>query len=342
MIGAMGARALFLLALVGCGGGTGKGPRNDAPAGFADVATTRALLERYSPGGYAVVTAYEALPTTFQLPEGAYRFGEPHTFAQWLDDGALEMLPTRMSTAVHELAHGYAARMAFQLMADRGEELDGGGQAILADGEPWLVRFTPHFPSRELDPTFPSDARTTRYGAYIAGEHSEGSTQIYGVHGLLDEYAAYYLGNRTTLDMWPWVRDVAPTSTRLIMQYGVELDDLERAYTEITLYILHYLKHAREHRPDVYQALLASDDFRGAFGAVHAAFTALVDRARALEPEVWALARTRGVDLTREDGRFVIDGHPQRADDGIVGARAHLASQTYQAELAALRYDGGR
>jgi hypothetical protein len=334
----MGARTIVLFALIGCGGGASQlGPRDDRPAGFADVATARALLERYSPDGLAVVTAYEALPTTFQLPEGPYQFGEPHTFAQWLDDGALEMLPTRLSTAVHELAHGYAGRMAFQLMADRGEELDGGGQAILADGEPWLVRYTPHFPSRELDPTFPADARTSRYDAYIAGPQSEGSTQINGVHGLLDEYAAYYLGNRTTLDMWPWVRDEAPTSTKLIMQYGVELDDLERAYVEMTLYLLHYLKHAREHRPDVHQALLASADFRGAFLAVHAAFSGLVEKARALEPEVWALGRARGVDLDRRDGRFVIDGNPQRAGDGIVGARAHLASEAYQAELAALR-----
>ncbi len=332
--------AVAVTLLAACGGGGPKvGPRTTGSSGFADVATARALLEKYSPRGYAVITTYETLPLTFELAEGPYKFEPPTmTFEHYLEDGAYDLLPTKLSTCVHELGHGYGARMAFQLMVDRGEPHGDGGEAILVDGDPWLVRYTPTFPAEDMDPTFPSDARTFKYEVYVAGEHAAGSTQMYGAYGLLDEYAAYYLGNRTTFEMWPWVRDAAPASSALILQYGVEMDDLQRTFDEMTLFLLHYLKHAREHQPEVYDALVANADFKGALLAVHDAFAALAAQAAALEPDVWALARERGVVLDRNaEGRFVIDGNPQRTDDGMPGVRAHVASETYQSELAALR-----
>ena len=128
---------------------------------------------------------------TFELAEGPYKFDPPTMkFEQYLEDGAYDRLPTLLSTCVHELGHGYGARMAFQLMVDRGEPHGDGGEAILVDGEPWLVRHTPTFPAEDMDSTFPSDARTFKYGVYIAGEQSAGSTQMFGAYGLLDEYAA--------------------------------------------------------------------------------------------------------------------------------------------------------
>ena len=123
---------------VGACGGSGVGPRGRVgPAGPADPAAMRALLARYSPSGHAIVTAYEALPTRFELPEGAYEVTSPDTFDGYFRDGAVENVVTYMTTAVHETTHGYIGTMAFQLLAERGliRRLDGTGSKRRYDGD---------------------------------------------------------------------------------------------------------------------------------------------------------------------------------------------------------------
>jgi len=202
-----------------------------------------------------------------------------------------------------------------------------------------LVRFTPTFPSSELAPTYPGDAHTFRYAGYLDPSTPTLGTQRYGVYGLLDEYVAGYTGMRTTMDFWAWVRDEAPVDAQVIVNYAVLVDDILGEYAELRLFILHYLLHARDHRPEVYEAVLANDGFRAAFGAVDDAFGELVAAARALEPEVWALARSRGVRIDKRDGVLRIDGHPQRADDAVrrVAVFAYLEQDAYRAILDALR-----
>jgi hypothetical protein len=336
------ARAVGIATLLVACGGSSRGDRlvhATVELGHADPATIRALLAQYAPFGYAILTTYEAMPTRYELVSGAVEVSTNDTFDGYLRDGALESLVTYTSTAVHEITHMYTSRMALQLQVERGLPYGDGAQAILVDDEPRLVPFTPTFPSIELDPTFPPDARTFRYGVYITPDSPSQGTQSQGIYGLLDELTASYQDARVSLAFWPWVRDHAPADARVIMNYAVLLDDLQRGHDEFTLFILHYLRHAREHRPDVYDAVIANADFRGAFLAVHDAYGALVAEVTALEPTVWAFARTRGVILERLDGQLAIDGNPQRSgeDAAIRAIRAHLASEPYRAELAALR-----
>jgi hypothetical protein len=325
------------LGVAGCGGGPRA--RSISSARAATPEEIRELLARYSPSSHAVLAAYEALPTRFELPEGPYEVASSDTFDGYLRDGAIESLVTYTTTAVHEITHGYIGRMGFQLLAERDLSFADGAQAIPIAGEPWLVRFTIRFPSVEMDETFPADARTSRYATYITPGEPRLGTQAEGVYGLLDELAASYQDARATVDFWPWVRDEARADARLIMNYAVLLDDLQRAHAELTLYVLHYLRHAHAHRPGVHAAVMGNDAFRRAFVAVHDGFAALVASVQALEPEVHAFARTRGVALARRDGQLLIDGHPQRPDEAaaIRAVRAHLEGEAYRSELAALR-----
>ena len=338
MLVSAGAAVVLALVTVACGGVAPRA-RSTSALGFADATTTRGMLARYAPSGHAIVTAYEALPSRFVLPEGPYEVSSHDTFDGYLRDRPLEMLVTFTSTAVHEITHGYASRMGYQLLAARALPRGDGALAILGDGEPWLVRLTPTFPSSEMDASFPADARTFRYTVYIAPSQPDGGTQQHGIFGLLDEFTASYQDARVTMDFWPYVRDEAPDDWRVIMNYAVGLEDLQRAYAEFTLFILHYLRHAREHRPDVHAALLGNGDFRSALLEVHDAYAALAASARELEPTVYALARIRGVELAHHNGQLVIDGNPQRQNE-VAATRAvfaHLDDEAYRAELAALR-----
>jgi hypothetical protein len=321
-----------------CGGGPRGRVNSPSRQGPADVAARRALLARYSPKGEAIVAAYETLPSRYELPEGPYTITSSDTFDGYFRDSAIENVVTYMTTGVHEMTHGYAGLMGFQLLAER--HLPYGNGVIGFPGDqPLLVRLTPTFPSIELESTFPTDMRTFRYQGYINPAQPRLSTQVQGIYGLLDEYWAGYTGGRTTVDFWPWVRDEAPVDAQVIINYAVVLDDVLGAYAELRLFILHYLLHARDHHPEVYTAAIANPELRAAFVAVDDAFGELIVAVRQLEPTVWELARSRGVSIEKHDGVLLIDGHPQRGEDAVrrMAAFAHLENDVYRSLAVALR-----
>ncbi len=335
------AATVVVGALSACGGGSkGSSLGPSAPAAPADPAAMRALLARYSPSGQQIITSVESLPEKVVMGNGWEVTIDPGIhFDDYLTDGAPENTVRYISTGVHEVTHTYAAWMAFKLLADRGGVYGPGALAIVADGEPTVVPITDLFLTAEMDATFPADARTFRYGEYVTPDDPSLGSQVYGIYGLLDELAAYYQDSKTTLDLWPWVRDEAPADGHVVLNYLVLLDDLPMPHAEFVLYILHYLVHAKEHAPEIYDAILANQAFREAFVAVDDGYTAAVARAAELEPTVYAFAKQRGLAVEKQANGIVLDGHPLSADSRapFEAVRAYLDAEPYVSMRAALR-----
>lgn len=328
----------------GCGGGgrrggDGSSSRARPPAGPPDIPAMRALLDRYAPTASHILRDLEVLPTRFVIGRTTSTLSFDKGFADYIDDDSIAERVSYLSTAVHESYHAYAPRLGYHLLVRSGAtELGLGAEGLYVGGEPLLVHFSPTYPSAEMDATFPADARTFRYPTYVSPSQPPQSTQQDGVFGLLDEMTAYFHSARTHLDLWPWVRDEAPADEDLLENYVTRLHSIWQAYAEFRLYIAHYLLHARDHRPDVYRALLANDSFRRAFTACDDAWAALLAEAAALEPTVHAFARERGVEADLVDGRLVMYGTPSRIrEPGYDALVRHLASERYQQVLAELR-----
>lgn len=333
---------LVVAALAACGGGGPKGSSvgPPSPATPADPAAMRALLAKYSPSGHAIVTTLEGLPDKVVMGDGwEVELTPSIRFDDYLTSGAPENTVQHISTGVHETTHAYMTWVAFKLVADAGGKWGAGSLAIPADGDPFVVPITALYVTAEMDATFPADAKTFRYGEYVTPDDPRLGSNTYGVYGLLDELAAYYQDSKTTLDLWPWVRDEAPAENRILLNYLVLLDDLPTALAEFDLYILHYLVHAKEHQPEVYDAIVANEAFRAAYLAVRDGYVALAARAAELEATVYDVATRRGMNVVKEGGRIVLDGHPLSSDDLAPEAavRAYGDAEPYAAMRESLR-----
>jgi hypothetical protein len=298
----------------------------------------RALLERYSPSGHYILTSYEALPREFTIGDTTTTLSHSKGFDDYWEDGAPEDITDNMGTAVHEVYHAWSAVMGYQLLVDTKTPRGAGAEAVYVGAQPMLVLYGPTYPAREMAATYPADARTERFATYVSPSQETQSTQQEGVFGLLDEWAAYYHTGRTRVDFWPWVRDESPTIEQLLVNYVARYHEMWVPYAEFKLFILHYLKHARDHRPDVYRELVGNESFRRAFVAVDDAWTALLAEAGPLEPTIHAFARSRGLDAGLRDGQLTFDGSPFTIrDDAYPAVLRHLASPAYQEIEAELR-----
>lgn len=332
------ARLLVLAALAACGSSSSGGLPRSLPGGKPDIPAMRALLARLSPTGQYIVSTYERLPTRFVIGGTTTTLSHGQGFADYFDDGSPDNVADYMGTAVHEVYHAYSSVMGMQLLVDNHAPRPVDVEAVYLGRAPMLVTYSPHFPAREMDATFPPDARTRRYAIYVSPSGPNNGTQVEGVFSLLDELTAYYHESRVQLDLWPWVRDEAPASRRLLVYYAQALHKVGEPHAEFKLWILHYLLHAREHRPDVYQALLANQSFRRAFTAVDDAYYALEAETHALEPAVHAFTGSRGVYFGLYQGQLTFDGRPFEVLDPVLPAvERTLSEKRYRDMLALLR-----
>lgn len=297
----------------------------------------RGLLTRYSEDGDYIVSSYEALPTSFTMKGSTFTI-ERGGFEEYFTSPMPDYLVSNMGTAVHETYHLYTNAMTYQILARENRFAGPFGEhtSDVGDG-PMLIVQGEHFPAREMDATFPGDARTDRYGTYVSPSRESQSTQREGVYGLLDEFTAYYHGARTCVDFWPWIRDEAPINVNLMVAYVVDLHESWVPYAEFKLFILHYLLHARTHEPEMYQGLIASKGFREAFRATDEAYSSLLEEAAVLEPTVHEFAQGFGVSAELRGGKLFLHGSPtdyrSTAYEAILG---YLDSEPYQEILEEL------
>ncbi len=270
----------------------------------------RALLTRYSESGDHIVSSYEALPTSFTMKGSTFTI-ERGGFTEYFTSPMPDYLVSNMGTAVHETYHLYANAMTYQILAQENRFAGPFGEHAcdLGSGIIHIVQ-SENFPAREMDATFPQDARTFRYETYVSPSAESQSTQTRGVYGLLDEFTAYHYSARTSVDFWPWIRDEAPINLNLMVAYVVDLHESAVPYAEFKLYILHYLLHARTHHPEMYEGIIASQGFREAFQATDEAYGSLLQDAAALEPTVHEFAQSFGVSAELRSGRLFLHGSP--------------------------------
>jgi hypothetical protein len=295
---------LLVLLLAACSApNTMAGPAAARPGPWTEE-ELRALLERYSPTGAWIARQRAELPTEFTTPGGGkVTLSSNASLMAYVTEPGEDNLVDQLDTAVHEVNHAITTRLGYQLLAG-GDDGDGV-MGVYVDGAPVLVRLTKVFPARELDATFPREARTSRYKTYIAPSDPGYGTQLEGVYSLLDELNSYYHGARTTLDLWPWVREQSPA---VIEEYLVDIERLAEPYVEFRLYILHYLEVARALHPKVFAAVVGNESFRRGYAACVDGWERLLADARARRREIDAAARARGVDA-RVEGDDLRVGH---------------------------------
>jgi hypothetical protein len=320
----------WLVLAIGCGSPTTTrtvdySPPTDSGARL-EMSEIRALLDRYSSTGSWIVRSDETLPNEFTVAGRKVTLSSTATFAKYFDTRSRDRVVDEMTTAVHEVYHAITTRLGYQLLVATNPHDLVDVQGLYTDGAPLLVHHNVTYPAREMNATYPADAKTFRYPTYVSPSGETNSTQTDGVFGLLDEWAAYYHGAHIVMDFWPWVRDVAPRTQDLYWIYRVRFHNMWVAYAEFKLFILHYVLHARTHRPDVHRALLANASFRRAFVETDDAWTELLDSATQLEPAIASIATERGAARMNFGGEAAYPA-VQRA----------LASEPYQRVLAELR-----
>ncbi len=212
-----------------------------------------AVLKKYDPNGYLFVK-------TIQEEDGTAP-------TYWYSDG--DSIIDEMNTTVHEACHDYS-----RILSDLSYDFDTGRfiedyAFHVADNTDLREQFDIDFMvySNEMAGDVPGELRD-RWDTYI-GDNAEESVVAnqYGVYGMMDEFNAYGWSINSDLCMYEYIKDTGSKKEALswLQQNG---PTYIAAYYEYKLWIHMYLKHVKDHYPDLYASIANNQDFINVYKAI--------------------------------------------------------------------------
>lgn len=288
-------------------------PKPDVPGLDAEVTADNVM---------AVLNAY--------CPDGAYilqyALDTDSDFLFWWNE---DRLCEGINIGVHEECHSFTWAEAFNKGHYNAQAFyTGGGECI-------FVPYTTVYNTLEMADSVPLELRTGRYDLYVGTPYDNLGSQVNGVYGLFNEYAAYYWGTSSALELYDYYMDQDATPEQW-MNYVFDIIGTWGAYSEFRYFMLHYMLYARDNYPDVYNGIMANGEFREAF-------TIIDNNHLQLKEEIWSTFDTlsayldsKGVWNSWSGTGFTINGNGYSMMMDIYGPFLEVMEKAEYVEMADL------
>ncbi len=265
------------------------------------------ILKDYSPTGYYIVNQYETAPEEVEFKEWKWRI-KKHDFMEFVSGDTIVDLLRSINTVVHETAHSYTLVKTYQLCKDRnGKSLPNYDAYYIGNETNITVKKTPIFNTTEIMGSIPESLRTFRFKTYVSDSSDKNiRSKTHGVYGLLDEYHAYYHGNKAAFDLYPYYRDKMTESPEKWHNYLYGVNSSFAANMEFKFFIIKYLQYAKANYPKFYRAILRNKNFCAAFWAIEKNHAQLARDYFNVKEEIFEMFRKEGYTVSEDDKFFTI------------------------------------
>jgi len=277
------------------------------------------FLKDYSPDGYDIVNGYEKTPDEEIARHMTWK-KKKDDFMEFVRGDSEKSVLGAVNMVVHETSHTYSALLALQLCekitGKTGSRCGSYHAYRVGKGKTILVKRTAVFNTGEMADSIPPSLRTFRYKLYVSPDTNKGGyvigSKAFGVYGLLNEFDAYYHGNRAAFDMYPYYRDRMGPGPAKWHDYFSGVNRSFSAGLEFKFFILKYIQYAKNRHPDVYRAIMENRDFASAYLAVEKNHQDLVRDYYNVKKEVSAALGKEGYTFTEDDTNMFIGKAPHR------------------------------
>ncbi len=296
------------------------------------------LLKSYSPTGYYIVNTYETIPVDFELKVMKWKTKKDN-FMEFVKSDKIEDLLAAINIVVHETCHSYTALAAFKETEEQFGKATGGYHSYyIGDNTSMLVKRTETFESAKIADSIPERLRTFRFKTYIAGSKYN-STQSYGIYGLLNEFNAYYHGNRAAYDMYPYYRDKISGGPGKWHGYFSGVNRSLSAYMEFKYYILKYLQYAKINYPAVYKGIIENREFSSAFIATDEKHAELVTDYFIRKESIYDDIRKTGITVYEDGTMYYFGRKPHFSGTSHNLESFHLLKKELSGKEYQVQYD---
>jgi hypothetical protein len=300
------------------------------------------ILKEHSPTGYYIVDQYEKAPEEVEFKDWKQKIYK-HDFMEYVRGETIENLLLAINTVVHETCHSYTLVKTYQLSKDNnGKTVPGYDAYYVGNDINILVKKTTTFNTVEIAASIPESLRTFRFKTYVSGESKNVRSKSDGVYGLLDEYNAYYHGNKAAFDLYPYYRDKMNEGPEKWHKYFAGINGSFSANMEFKFFIIRYLQYAKTNYPKIYRGIIQNKDFIAAFRAIEKNHEELVRDYFRVKEEIYEILRKEGDTVWEDEKYYYIEqGHSRTGAshnlEDFYLLQKELENEEYQPILAELR-----
>lgn len=238
-------------------------------------------VKKYSPGSWYMLTEYDKLPESSEVPstDGGVVLTQKAagTFDFLRGRNRIDFLAS-METNVHEIAHAYFDQSVYRFLNENDLQFNtdnAQGYIFISPSKSLYVSYPMKemFPSGKLAAVIPDDLRTYRFETYINGNTS---TQSDGVIGLLNELNAYYLGSEYCYNMLEPYKEAAGSEAAGLFEWVTHTQSTMSAFYEFDFFIKEYLLFMKDNYESEYESLRSSRTFPEAYKTLHKLYSGLI------------------------------------------------------------------
>lgn len=268
------------------------------------------LVAEYSITGHHVIQLFDTLPMSFKINGVEISRWTEKQLSKWVRDN--EKVHNSLGTVVHESFHGLNGSLAYHLIAQNQPEAfnksDDYSVYFTDSNQPLLVKHGGIYNSHLLLDKISPELRAHRYKRYIQQPSGVGA-QVHGIYGLMEEWNAYYLGNRAVVDLYPYYLQISHYEPEAMIDFVHQVGGSYFAYYEFKYFILKYLETARKEYPETYTELMDNEKLKQAYTNIDTAFSALIREFRELlvQMETDLADYTEVVTVKLEQGYVIVN-----------------------------------
>ena len=267
-------------------------------------------LKKYSENSYYILKKYDEAPQQYSFGNTTITLGEKTNFLIYVTGDSDKDIIKSLNTLVHEMCHAFTSTLVYQYLQEQNIEnfnFDDHYFLFYVDNQKSiLVPRTKVFRTNEIHESIPEKLQTMRYKIYIYPSSEIGS-QIDGIYGLLNELNAYYHGTRTTLDFLDYYSKIAHDNPMHWLEFFSDVNGTYFAHLEFKFYILKYLLFARDHYPEIYQGILANDQFIKAFKIIDSNYSELIKKYFKIKSEILQDLQNKGIESSEDEEYIFVE-----------------------------------
>lgn len=269
------------------------------------------LMQKYSAESFSILDQAENTPRNFEFDGGsAMNFDNKYNITDYLKTNTLPGILNDVNAAVHEMTHDYTGVLAYKKLKEKGVTNIGLNSYLCFVPEinnEIVVKITKNFPSSELGTFIEDDYQTERFASYVFPSRKILGTQINGIYGLLDEFHAYYHGTKAMFDLRGYFENELDQTAENWAYYFREFYATYYAYAEFKFFILKYLLYAKEKHPEMYESIMANQDFKNAFIETDKSFSKMINNFGQVKSEILANLKSKGIAVSETTDQITLD-----------------------------------
>jgi hypothetical protein len=291
------------------------------------------ILRIYSPEHALLLDKYYKTNSIVHLPSATINIGRHLDFMAYLTDTThRDVIIHEIPLMIHEIYHDYSHRGAYGFLEKNPDSFEPGQNYMIYyfdEKSEILTDIYNTFPAHEMAKTVPHSLKEERFKIFIADHNMALLPQKMGIHGLLDEWNAFYHQTLMAFETKEFYERESFQEAKHWEGFFSNYYDSYHAYVEFKYFILKYIQYAKYKHSKMYEKIILDSKIKEIYKEIDTRYKKVLEDFEKYKPLVANFLDSKNIRISEE----IHDGNKILFIQGVGIETYHHVFRLYQKAL---------